>query len=109
MIPEAGEAIVDDLSVSPLFNLDQQLDEVMNRNASNGFVSPFDQHYYDLEEFLFDQGVIQQKYDPKAYVTDYYMTLVRDDPELNAFAFYSADLLSLHMIFCCLCYRMNIG
>lgn len=78
-----------DLHLRPLFNLDQQLDH-LNRNFANDYESDADKHYLALEDFLFDQGVIANKYLPKEYVKDDYMKLVSQDPELRAFSYYGA-------------------
>ena len=81
-------AIKEDLILRPLFNLDQQLDH-LNRNFANDYTSDADRHYVELEQFLFDQGVITNKFEPKEYVVDTYMKLVSEDWELRAFSYYS--------------------
>lgn len=78
-----------DLHLRPLFNLDQQLDH-LSRNFANDYVSDADTHYLALEDFLFDQGVIDNKFLPKEYIKDDYMKLVSQDPELRAFSYYGA-------------------
>jgi len=83
-------ALREDLILRPLFNLDQQLDH-LNRNFANEYTSAADEHYIALEDFLFKQGVITNKFLPKEYVTDGYMKLVSEDPELRAFSYHAAD------------------
>ena len=82
-------AIKEDLILRPLFNLDQQLDH-LDRNFANDYTSDADRHYIELEDFLFEQGVITNKFYPKEYVVDTYMKLVSEDPELRAFSYYGA-------------------
>lgn len=79
----------EDLHLRPLFNLDAQLDH-LGRNFANDYTSDADKHYLALEDFLFDQGVISNKYQPKEYVVDDYMKLVSQDPKLRAFSYYGA-------------------
>lgn len=80
----------EDLHLRPLFNLDQQLDH-LSRNFANEYTSDADKHYLALEDFLFDQGVIENKFLPKEYVKDDYMQLVSRDPALRAFSYYGAE------------------
>lgn len=80
----------EDLHLRPLFNLDQQLDH-LSRNFANEYTSDADKHYLALEDFLFDQGVIDNKFRPKEYVKDDYMKLVSQDPALRAFSYYGAE------------------
>ena len=88
--PPANEiSLQEDLLLRPLFNLDQQLD-AMNRNFANNYESELDKHYLELEDFLFDHNVIEQKFLPKEYVTDLYMKMVSDDEELRAFSYFGA-------------------
>lgn len=84
----SNTALKEDLILRPLYNLDEQLVH-MNRNFANNYTSDADNHYIALEEFLFQQGVIAKKHLPKEYVTDEYMKMVSDDPELRAFSYYS--------------------
>ncbi|CAB9524626.1 Candidate ABC type nitrate sulfonate bicarbonate transport system, periplasmic component [Seminavis robusta] len=82
-------AIKEDLILRPLFNLDQQLDH-LDRNFANEYISDADRHYIELEEFLFKQGVIQKKFEPREYVVREFMELVSKDPALRAFSYFSA-------------------
>ena len=82
-------ALEEDLILRPLFNLDEQLVH-LDRNFANDYTSDADKHYILLEEFLFQQEVIDNKHEPKEYVTDEYMKLVSEDAELRAFSYFSA-------------------
>lgn len=82
-------ALEEDLILRPLFNLDAQLVH-LDRNFANDYTSDADKHYILLEEFLFQQEVIDNKHEPKEYVTDEYMKLVSEDAELRAFSYFSA-------------------
>ena len=53
----------------PLFNLDEQLVR-LDRNFANDYISDANHHYILLDHFLFYQGVIENKHEPKEYVTD---------------------------------------
>jgi ABC-type nitrate/sulfonate/bicarbonate transport system substrate-binding protein len=89
--PISENALKEDLILRPLFNLDAQLDH-LNRNFANDYISEADKHYYALEDFLFEQGVIDNKFEPKEYVTDEYMKMVSADPELRAFSYYGTGV-----------------
>ena len=91
--PISENALEEDLILRPLFNLDQQLDH-MSRNFANEYISEADKHYYALEDFLFEQGVIENKFEPKEYLTDKYMKLVSQDPELRAYSYYGTGVLA---------------
>lgn len=82
-------ALEEDLILRPLFNLDAQLVH-LDRNFANDYTSDADKHYIVLEDFLFEQEVITNKFLPKEYVTDAYMKLVSEDAELRAFSYFSA-------------------
>ena len=82
-------ALEEDLILRPLFNLDEQLVH-LDRNFANDYTSDADLHYLALEDFLFDQGVIDNKFQPKEYVTNEYMLLVSEDPVLRAYSYFSA-------------------
>ena len=59
----------EDLILRPLFNLDEQLVR-LDRNFANDYISDADHHFILLDYFLFYQGVIENKHEPKEYVTD---------------------------------------
>merc|ERR1712226_478093 len=94
--PLGESALKEDLILRPLFNLDQQLDH-MSRNFANNYESDADKHYIELEEFLFNQGVIENKFMPKEYVTDKFMKLVSADPELRAYSYLGTGTTSPKM------------
>jgi len=82
-------ALEEDLILRPLFNLDQQLVH-LDRNFANEYTSDADLHYITLENFLFEQGVIDNKFLPKEYVTDEYMKLVSEDPVLREYSYFNS-------------------
>jgi ABC-type nitrate/sulfonate/bicarbonate transport system substrate-binding protein len=85
-VPIPEQALEEDLFLRPLFNLDGQLD-AMSRNQANDYISELDTHYMDLEQFLLNHGVIEQKYEPREYITHKYMKMVSEDPWLRDFAY----------------------
>ena len=80
-IPAAS--VPDDLNSRPNFNLAEQL-KVMHRPATG--MSEFDQWMNATAEFAKSVGMIPSVPDPKTYITDKYMQMVQDDPQLRAFA-----------------------
>lgn len=80
-IPDSG--VPDDLKLRPAFNLSQQLAS-MHRPA-NG-TSQFDGWMQQTAEFEKSVGMIPSIPDVKTYVTDKYMRMVQDDPQLRKFA-----------------------
>ena len=89
-------ALKEDMHLRPLFNLDQQLDH-LNRNFANDYTSDADKHYIELEEFLFDHGVIANKHLPKEYVTDKYMKMLSQDPEMRAYSYLGGANFKSHV------------
>jgi NitT/TauT family transport system substrate-binding protein len=79
----SDQAMETDLLLRPLYNLDQQL-SLMSRATG---LSVLDQHYYDLEQFLFDYNVTDDTGFSPTYVSDMYMKLVSQDPELREMAY----------------------
>ena len=80
-IPDAG--VPDDLKLRPAFTLSQQLG-AMHRPA-NG-MSQFDTWMQQTAEFEKSVGIIPSIPDVQSYVTDKYMRMVQDDPQLRKFA-----------------------
>lgn len=85
-IPESG--IPEDLKLRPAFNLEQQL-SAMHRPA-NG-TSQFDGWMQQTAEFEKSVGIIPNIPDVKSYITDKYMRMVQDDPQLRKFAMDGRD------------------
>ena len=75
-----------DLTTRPVFNLDDQL-HIMERSSVNNDVSSADKYYSALSSFLLDQGVLESDISPVEYVTDWYMTMVSDEPFLRQYAY----------------------
>ncbi|MGH7662295.1 MAG: ABC transporter substrate-binding protein [Vulcanimicrobiaceae bacterium] len=85
-IPDSG--IPDDLKLRPAFNLTQQLG-AMHR-PTNG-MSQFDTWMQQTAEFEKSVGMIPSVPDVQSYVTDKYMRMVQDDPQLRKFAMDGRD------------------
>src|SRR5579872_2094528 len=80
-MPEAD--IAQELQIRPAFNLQQQLTAM--RRPANGS-SQFDDWMTQTADFEKSVGMIQTVPDAKSYITDKYMQMVQDDPQLRAFA-----------------------
>lgn len=88
--PISENALKEDLILRPIYDLDDQLSH-LDRNFANEYTSEADRHYLALEEFLFQQNVIENKDEPKEYVTDAYMKMVSADPDLRAYSMLGAS------------------
>ena len=78
-----GSDIAQELRLRPAFNLAQQL-SAMRRPAGGN--SQFDDWMTQTAEFEKSVGMIQSVPDVKSYVTDKFMQMVQDDPQLRSFA-----------------------
>ena len=67
----------------PAFNLPEQLNSM--KRGANG-ISEFDDWMTKSAEFMKSVGMIPSLPDPKAYITDRFILMIQNDPQLRAFA-----------------------
>ena len=76
-----------EMDLRPIYDLSEQL-KIMNRA---GGTSDVDKWFTGIIGFMKDKGSLQSAPDPKDFITDKYMKMVQDDPQLRAFANSSSD------------------
>jgi sulfonate transport system substrate-binding protein len=76
-------ALSQELRNRPAFDLSEQL-SVMKRNT-NG-TSEFDDWMVQSSEFMKSVGMITNVPDPKSYITDKFILMIENDPQLRTFA-----------------------
>lgn len=78
----SDKAANDEFATRPVFNLDEQL-KLMDRSAG---ASGVDKWLGAIGSFMADTGTLPKSPDPKSYIDDSAMKLVKSDPALAAFA-----------------------
>jgi NitT/TauT family transport system substrate-binding protein len=76
-------ALAEELNNRPAFDLSQQLD-AMKRSDGGG--SEFDNWMMQSSDFMKSVGMITSVPDPKIYITDKFIKMIENDPQLRSFA-----------------------
>ena len=69
-----------EMDLRPIYDLSEQL------KIMNGSPSDVDKWFAGIITFMKDKGSLQTVPDPKDFITDTYMKMVQDNPQLRAFA-----------------------
>jgi len=79
----SDEAIRQDITLRPMFSLDEQLD-IFSRD--NGKESTVDNWYIGVSDFLVESGVLNQNPPVQSYITDKYLKLVANNETLREYS-----------------------